>query len=117
MPGRRGQFVKSGTMYFYAEGTIKSKAWLRLELNIGLSMDPTIRNTPVAMELSVAFYGKDLNLNPEPKYASKILSIFPTEVAAQKHFSQLIKQAHDVALKSDAKRLHLTALKNFVVPS
>lgn len=95
LPGKTGQFVKSGTMYFYAEGKIKSKSWLHLEVDIGLKMDP-IGENPVDVELTATFFGDGL----KPQYASKRLANLPTEVAAQSYFSKLIKRAHEVASKT-----------------
>jgi hypothetical protein len=98
IPGSPGQFIKSGTVYFFTYGKIKSTDWLYIECGFGLEIEKGAQG-PVEVELYVNFYGK--GLKSDRIYTSKRVAKFPAEDEAYKNFATLMGKARAEAIKAD----------------
>lgn len=120
LPGLYGQFVRAGTVYFYAHCAIgpgddeaKKGNWLSVELGFGLRIErnPEDKESPVSLSIYAGFEGNGLKWTEE----AKELNAFPTEQNAQKRFSALLTKAKQKAIAVDSDAVH-ASLEAFVVP-
>lgn len=122
LPGERGKYVRSGVVYFHANGTLALRTkggntppWFGLEIGYGLSITtkPEVKEEPIDVELYAAFLGNGIVWEGADKSGS---TTFPSESQALKSFSNLLEKARNKAIKNDPEGLNTPLLKAFSVP-
>jgi len=120
LPGIYGQYVSSGSLLFFTNGSIKSikagkKNWLNIELGFDLYLDraPIDAAAPITVALYVGFSGAKLEWS---EARSSNLKKMPTEAQALERFRKLLGVALKRALANDKDSIHAKALTSFKIP-
>jgi hypothetical protein len=126
LPGRPGEHVQSGSVYFFAQGRIASHPKAKMKLGrddwlyAEVGYDFTIsrgsllkdKNNPVTVALYATFYGRGFEA---AEWITPYGKTFPDEPKAQNRLRECLTKARERALNGSSGAVH-EALHHFAVP-